>query len=150
MIFDAATGTLWAHEHGPRGGDEVNIIRPGINYGWPEITYGREYSGAYLAPSSKPGLEQPIIHWTPSIAPSGLAMYRSDQFPGWQGNLFAGALAGQELRRMVVKGGEIVHQEVLLKQKVGRIRDVRVGPEGNLWILIDAADGQLIKIEPVE
>ena len=148
LIFDDMTGTLWAHEHGPKGGDEVNIIRGGVNYGWPEITYGREYSGAYIAPSAKPGLEQPIIYWAPSIAPSGLAMYRSDTFPEWRGNLFAGALAGQELRRMVVSGNEIVHQETLLKNRVGRIRDVREGPDGNLWILIDDAQGKLIRIEP--
>ena len=148
LIYDEMNATIWAHEHGPQGGDEVNIVRGGVNYGWPEITYGREYSGAYIAPTSKPGLEQPIIYWVPSIAPSGLAMYRSDAFPEWNGNLFAGALAGQELRRMVVEGNEIVHQETLLKNQVGRIRDVREGPDGNLWILIDDARGKLIRIEP--
>ena len=148
LIYDELTGTLWAHEHGPRGGDEVNIVKRGVNYGWPEITYGREYSGEYIAPTAKPGLEQPIIYWVPSIAPSGLAIYRSDAFSEWSGDLFAGALAGQELRRMVVEGNEIVHQETLLKNRVGRIRDVREGPDGNLWILIDDTRGKLIRIEP--
>ena len=102
------------------------------------ITYGREYSGGYIAPSRKPGLEQPIIHWTPSIAPSGLALYSGGKIPEWRGNLFAGALAGQHLRRMVVDGNTIIAQEILLKDEVGRIRDVRQGPEGYLWILTDS------------
>ena len=148
-MIDHNTGVLWAHEHGPQGGDEVNIIKAGINYGWPVITYGREYSGSYIGPSEKPGFEQPVIHWTPSIAPSGLALYASDLFSPWTGNLFAGALAGQHLRRMVLEGTEIVDQEVLLKNEVGRIRDVRQGPEGYLWILIDAPNASLYRIEPV-
>lgn len=148
IAVDPATGTVWEHEHGPRGGDEVNIIRPGANYGWPEITYGREYSGAYIAPDSKDGLEQPVIHWTPSIAPSGLAFYSADHIPEWKGNLFAGALAGKELRRIVVNDREVVHQERLLVGVVGRIRDVSQGPDGNIWILTDESPGSLIRIEP--
>ena len=150
LAIDPASGAVWAHEHGPKGGDEVNIIRGGANYGWPEITYGREYSGGYIAPVEKPGLEQPIIHWTPSIAPSGLALYTSDRIPGWKGNLFAGALAGQHLRRLVVDGLDIVEQDVLLKKDVGRIRDVRQGPDGDLWILIDAPRGSIYRIEAAD
>lgn len=148
IAVDPVTGTIWEHEHGPRGGDEVNVIRPGANYGWPEITYGREYSGAYIAPHSKDGLEQPVIHWTPSIAPSGLAFYGADHIPEWKGNLFAGALAGKELRRIVVNDREVIHQERLLVGVVGRIRDVRQGPDGNIWILTDESPGSLIRIEP--
>jgi aldose sugar dehydrogenase len=148
LAVDPVTGTVWAHEHGPKGGDEVNIIRPGLNYGWPTITYGMEYSGAYIAPSTRPGLEQPVIHWTPSIAPSGLMVYRSDMFPGWDGNLFAGALAGQHLRRLIVDDDQVIGQEILLKETVGRIRDVRQGPDGNVWLLTDAASGKLFRIEP--
>ena len=150
LAVDPATGTVWAHEHGPKGGDEVNIIRPRLNYGWPTITYGREYSGAYIAPSVKQGLEQPVIHWTPSIAPSGLMVYRSDTFPGWEGDLFAGALAGQHLRRLIVENDSIVGQEILLKNTVGRIRDVRQGPDGNVWLLTDARSGRLLRIEPAD
>lgn len=149
MVFDSTTGVLWAHEHGPKGGDEVNTIKPGLNYGWPEVTFGREYSGGYIAPSEGEGFEPPVIHWTPSIAPSGFAVYRGNRIPEWRGDLFAGALAGQHLRRMIVEDGEIVSQEVLLENTLGRIRDVREGPDGHLWLLIDSASGSLLKIEPV-
>lgn len=148
LLIDPTTQLVWAHEHGPQGGDEVNIIRAGVNYGWPLITYGREYSGDYIAPAEYGGLEQPIIHWTPSIAPSGLSLYTGNRIPGWKGNMFAGALAGRHLRRMEVEGSTIVHQEVLLEGEVGRIRDVRQGPDGYLWILTDAPSGSLFRIEP--
>ena len=148
LVLDQVTGVHWAHEHGPQGGDEVNIVRPGINYGWPIVTYGREYSGEYIAPSVAPGLEQPIIFWVPSIAPSGLAIYHGGEFANWRGDLFAGALAGQQLRRLVVRDGLIVNQEILLKEEIGRIRDVREGPDGNVWILTDAARGRLFRLEP--
>ena len=150
MVFDSNTGILWTHEHGPKGGDEVNIVQPSVNYGWPIITYGREYSGGYIAPSEKPGLEQPIIHWTPSIAPSGLAVYYGTEFPEWQGNLFAGALVGQQLRRMTVVDDSIVDQEILLENSIGRIRDVRVGLKGKLWLVTDAAAGRILKLERAE
>lgn len=148
LAVDGPSNTIWAYEHGPRGGDEVNIILPGVNYGWPVITYGREYSGGFISPSEKAGLARPEIYWTPSIAPSGLAVYHGDAFPGWTGNLFAGALAGEQLRRMVLEGGRIVAQEVLLESRIGRIRDVREGPSGNLWLLTDSEAGKLIRIEP--
>ena len=150
LVIDKESGTVWAHEHGPQGGDEVNLIRPGVNYGWPIITYGKEYSGGEIAPSELPGYEQPIIHWTPSIAPSGLALYSGVGFPEWRGNLFAGALAGQHLRRMVVENGRIADQEVLLQNSVGRIRDVRQAPDGNIWILTDEPRGSLIRLEPAD
>ena len=144
------TGAIWIHEHGPRGGDEINILTGGANYGWPLVTYGREYSGGSIGSGSEaPGLEPPLLHWTPSIAPSGMAFYTGDEFPHWSGNLFVGALAGQHLRRVVVRAGAVVAQEVLLERRLGRIRDVRQGPDGRLWLLTDAANGALYRIDPV-
>ncbi len=146
----AADGTLWAHEHGPRGGDELNRIEGGKNYGWPAITYGREYSNnAPIGGTEAPGMEQPAVIWTPSIAPSGLAVYRGDAFPGWRDNLFVGALAHQKLQRVVLSGGAVAHQETLLDKTIGRIRDVRMGPDGLLYILTDASNGGLYRLEPV-
>lgn len=139
---------IWMHEHGPKGGDEVNIIRAGLNYGWPEITYGIDYSGAIISDkTAAPEMEQPVIYWTPSIAPCGMAFYDGDKFPEWQGDLFVGALAGTHLRRLELEGNEVVEQEVLLED-YGRIRDVENGPDGYLYILIDDLDGSLVKLEP--
>ena len=150
MAVQPGSGLVWQHEHGPRGGDEVNIIEPGSNYGWPAITYGREYSGGEVSPlSAAPGMEQPVIYWTPSIAPSGMSFYTGEAFDRWQGNIFVGALAGQHLRRLVVRGREIVHQEVLLEGQLGRIREVREGPDGFLYLLTDARNGALLRLEPV-
>jgi glucose/arabinose dehydrogenase len=127
LIFDVQSGRLYETEHGPRGGDELNIIVAGRNYGWPVITYGMDYSGAYVSPyTQRPGLEQPVIYWTPSIAPSGLAMYRGDKFPAWRGDLFVGALAFKHLRRIHLdERGNVVDQEQLLNDLHWRIRDVR-------------------------
>jgi glucose/arabinose dehydrogenase len=150
MAIQPESGLVWQHEHGPRGGDEVNIIEPGRNYGWPVITYGREYSGAEVSPLTEaPGMEQPVIYWVPSIAPSGMSFYSGEEFDRWRGNIFVGALAGQHLRRLVVDGREIVHQEVLLQGQLGRIRDVREGPDGFLYLLTDARNGALLRLEPV-
>jgi glucose/arabinose dehydrogenase len=150
MAIQPESGLVWQHEHGPRGGDEVNIIEPGRNYGWPAITYGREYSGGEVSPLTEaPGMEQPVIYWVPSIAPSGMSFYSGDAFDRWRGNLFVGALAGQHLRRLVVDGRGIVHQEVLLQDRLGRIRDVREGPDGFLYLLTDARNGALLRLEPV-
>src|SRR5690606_25172802 len=122
------TGRLWTSEHGARGGDEVNIPLPGRNYGWPVITHGVDYSGAKIGiGSEKEGMEQPVLDWTPSIAPSGLAFYRGDRFPGWRGNLLAGALKDRMLVRITLDGERVVAQERLLTQLGERIRDVRVG-----------------------
>jgi len=144
------TGEIWAHEHGPQGGDEVNIIRAGVNYGWPVITYGRNYgTGTKIGEgTAKPGMAQPLLYWTPSIAPSGMAFYTGERFPGWRGNLFVGALAGQMLVRLQLDGDRIVHQERLLEGALGRIRDVRQSPDGLLYLLIDSAQGRIVRLEP--
>ena len=144
------TGEIWAHEHGPQGGDEINIIRAGVNYGWPVITYGRNYvTGTKIGEgTAKPGMAQPLLYWTPSIAPSGMAFYTGDRFPGWRGNWFVGALAGQMLVRLQLDGERIVHQERLLEGALGRIRDVRQGPDGLLYLLIDSAQGRIVRLEP--
>jgi len=153
LIVHPATGQIWAHEHGPRGGDELNLIEAGQNYGWPEASYGNEYrSNAPVGvdPDETDMFVPPVTQWTPSIAPSGLAYYEGDAFPGWQGNLFVGALAYQQINRVVLDGEEVVHTEVLLDNELGRIRDVRTGPDGLLYVLTDASDGGLFRIEPVE
>ena len=144
------TGEIWAHEHGPQGGDEINIIRAGVNYGWPVITYGRNYgTGTKIGEgTAKPGMAQPLLYWTPSIAPSGMAFYTGERFPGWRGNLFVGALAGQMLVRLQLDGERIVHQERLLEGALGRIRDVRQGPDGLLYLLIDSTQGRIVRLEP--
>jgi glucose/arabinose dehydrogenase len=143
------TGEIWAVEHGPRGGDELNLIEAGKNYGWPAITYGINYSGTPITDRTEmEGMEQPVTYWVPSIATSGLAIYSGSAFPEWEGNAFVGALAGQHLRRVVLDGHRAVHQESLLTALGRRIRDVRVGPDGNLYVLTDEANGQLLRIEP--
>ena len=143
------TNAIWIHEHGPRGGDEINILRPGANYGWPVVTYGREYSGATITDvRHKDGMQDPLVHWTPSIAPSGMAFYTGDKMPQWKGDLFVGALAGQHLRRLDIEGGHIIKQEKLLTTLESRIRDVRQGPDGYLYLLTDAPDGQLLRYGP--
>jgi glucose/arabinose dehydrogenase len=129
-------GDVWLHEHGPRGGDEVNHIEAGVNYGWPAITYGIDYSGAVISPYTEmEGMAQPVHHWTPSIAPSGLVIYEADLFPAWQGDLLLGALAAQQVRRLDLSGDELAGDERVFPEITTRIRDVRVGPEGALYIL---------------
>ncbi len=152
LLFDAPSGRLYETEHGPRGGDELNIIVAGRNYGWPVITYGMDYSGAYVSPyTRRPGLEQPVIYWTPSIAPSGLAIYRGERFPAWKGDLFVGALAFQHLRRVHFdERGEVVGQEELLSDRHWRIRDVRAAPDGYLYVCTDEDDGRVLRIEPAD
>jgi len=144
------TGELWAHEHGPQGGDEINIIRAGVNYGWPVITYGRNYvTGTKIGEgTAKPGMAQPIHVWTPSIAPSGMAFYTGSRFPAWADNLFVGALRGEMLVRLEWQGERIVREERLLEGAVGRIRDVRSGPDGYLYLLTDSPSGRLLRLEP--
>ena len=146
------TGELWTHEHGPQGGDEVNVIRAGRNYGWPVITYGVEYGiGTKIGEGArKPGMEQPLHVWVPSIAPSGLAIYRGDRFPRWRGDLFVGALRGQELVRLRFDGERQVGEERLLEGVLGRIRDVRAGPDGYLYLLTDSGDGEIVRLEPAD
>ena len=152
LAFHPETGALWSHEHGPRGGDELNVVRPGVNYGWPVISYGREYmSGLQVGEGThRDGLAQPIHQWTPSIAPSGLTVYDGDRFPAWRGNLFVGALSFRLLARLVLDGERVVHEERLLENRYGRIRDVRTGPDGLIYLLTDAPApyGALLRLEP--
>lgn len=141
-------GRLWTVEHGARGGDEVNIPEAGKNYGWPVITYGRDYSGARIGEgTSKAGMEQPVFYWDPSIAPSGAAFYGADREPAWKGSLFVGALAGMALVRLSVDGDRVVGEERLDLGK--RVRDVRQGPDGALWLAIDDSAGEILRVEPV-
>ncbi len=144
------TGMLWTHEHGPQGGDEINIIRPGTNYGWPVITYGANYvTGTRIGEgTSKPGMAQPLYYWVPSIAPSGMAFYTGEQFPKWKGNLFVGALRDQMLVRLVLDGEKVAKEERLLKGVLGRIRDVRNGPDGFIYLLTDESNGVMARLEP--
>ena len=144
------TGLLWTHEHGPQGGDEVNVIRPGVNYGWPVITYGVQYvTGTRIGKGTQQaGMAQPLYYWVPSIAPSGMAFYTGDRFPGWRGDLFVGALRDQMLVRLKLDGEKVVKEERMLKGILGRIRDVRNGPDGCLYLLTDESNGVLARIEP--
>ena len=144
------TGRLWLHEHGPRGGDEVNRIEAGANYGWPLVSDGVNYSGTPVGTgqSSAPGLTDPLYFWDPSIAPSGMAFYRGDAFPGWQGDLLVGALKFQLLVRLTLEGAKVTGEERFLERTVGRIRDVRVGPDGLVYLLTDAQNGRLVRLEP--
>jgi glucose/arabinose dehydrogenase len=131
------SGTIWLHEHGPRGGDELNRIEPGVNYGWPAVTFGVDYSGAVISPHTAwEGMAQPEHYWVPSIAPSGLAVYDGDLFPGWKGDLFVGALVDQEVRRLDISGGKVIGEESVLSEVAARVRDVRGGPDGALYILL--------------
>lgn len=146
------TGELWTHEHGPQGGDEVNVMRAGQNYGWPVVTYGVNYGlGTRIGEGhSKPGMVQPLHVWTPSIAPSGMAFVTGSQFPHWQGDLLVGALRGQMLVRLSLEGDKVLREERLLQGRVGRIRDVRIGPDGGVYLLTDDAPGALLRLEPVK
>jgi glucose/arabinose dehydrogenase len=145
------TGELWSHEHGPQGGDEVNILRKGVNYGWPVITYGVNYGiGTKIGEgTAKPGMAQPLHYWVPSIAPSGMAFYTGDKFPGWRGDLFVGALRDQMLVRLRLDGEKVVKEERMLQGAVGRVRDVRQGPDGYLYLLTDSSQGAILRLEPV-
>jgi glucose/arabinose dehydrogenase len=143
------TGALWTHEHGPQGGDEVNVAKPGRNYGWPVITYGREYgTGLRIGEGTeRADVEPPLQYWIPSIAPSGMAFYSGDAFPSWKGNLFVGALRGQLLVRLELDGERVKHEERLLTELGKRIRDVRQGPDGKLYLL-DESDGRILRLDP--
>ena len=147
----APDGTLWTHEHGPQGGDEINQPQAGKNYGWPVISYGENYGGGKIGDgiTSKPGLEQPLHYWTPSIAPSGMAFVTSDNYgSAWRGNLLVGSLKFQYLNRIVLEGSKVVREEKLLTDLNQRIRDVRQGPDGLIYVLTDASNGQLIRLLP--
>ena len=149
LAIHPATGEIWESEHGPRGGDEINHIRPGRNFGWPVITYGINYNGSPITDiTSKEGMEQPAHQWTPSIAASGLAIYEGAAFPQWRGDYFVGALAGKHLARVRLRNGRTAEEEKLLTGLDGRIRDVRVGPDGFLYVLTDERDGGVYRIRP--
>ena len=145
-----ATGALWTHEHGPQGGDELNLVEAGRNYGWPVITYGAEYgTGRKIGEgTAKAGLEQPLTYWVPSIAPSGMAFLTSERYPGWKGSLFVGALKDEMLVRLQLDGDKVVKEERLLKGELGRIRDVRQGPDGWLYVMTDADEGRIVRLVP--
>ena len=151
----APDGTLWMHEHGPQGGDEINLPKPGINYGWPVITYGEQYGGGKIGDgiTAKEGMAQPLHHWTPSIAPSGMAFVTSERYgKAWQGNLMVGSLKFGYLDRIELAApyaGKVVRESKLLEAANDRVRDVRQGPDGLLYVLTDAAAGKLIRLLPV-
>jgi aldose sugar dehydrogenase len=143
------TGQLWTIEHGARGGDEVNIPQPGRNYGWPVITYGVDYSGARIGEgTAKAGLEQPVYYWDPSIAPSGMTFYTGDRFPAWRGSILVGALSGKLLARLETSGGKVTAEERMLQGLGERIRDVRQGPDGFVYLLTDSANGRILRVRP--
>ena len=145
-----AQGRLWEAEMGPRGGDELNLVRRGLDYGWPTISYGEEYSGRPIgqARTQAPGMEQPVYYWDPVVAPSGMAFYTGALFPEWRGNIFLGGLVSKALVRLVMDGDRVVGEERLLTDQDSRIRDVRQGPDGALYVLTDARDGRLLRITP--
>ena len=149
LAFDRRSGRLWSHEHGPRGGDEVNVVERGVNYGWPVITYGRNYIGTRITDeTARPGMAQPRTYWTPSIAPSGLAFYDGDRFPGWRGSLFVGALRAETVVRLDLDGDRVVGEERLLEGFEKRVRDVRAGPDGLIYLLLDEEDAPILRLEP--
>ena len=149
MTINPFTHDIWENEHGPKGGDEINIIQRGKNYGWPIITYGLEYDGTPVGDGlhAKEGMEQPVYHYTPSIAPSGMEFYTGDAFPMWKGNLFLGGMVLTHLNRLVVKDNKVIHEERLLKDHKWRVRSVRQGPDGFLYLGIDG--GMIVRVRPV-
>lgn len=152
IAFDPARGTLWSHEHGPRGGDELNRIEPGANYGWPIATAGLDYSGAQISPFvDYPGMRAPVHGWTPSIAPSALAIYRGAAFAQWQNDLLITALAGRALHRLRLDAnGRVQEEQVLLRELGERLRDVRVDAQGRVLLLTDGAKARLLRLSPAD
>lgn len=150
VVFDPASGRLYAHEHGPRGGDELNVIRAGANYGWPLVSYGRDYSRSMITPfTSLPGMQQPLTYWVPSIAPGGMMLYDGEAFPQWRGSLFIAALAEESIRRVPLdEAGQPGEQEVLFTEIGQRMRDVRAGPDGALYLVTDEPEGQVLRVVP--
>jgi glucose/arabinose dehydrogenase len=152
MAVHPETGEIWTHEHGPRGGDEINIVRPGVNYGWPVVTLGIDYTGFRIGDGLKhmPGMADPLHSWIPSIAPSGMAFYGADRFGRWKGDLFVGALVQRHLARLRLVGEVVVEEERLLEDLGRRIRDVRLAPDGSLWLLTDHDPGQVLRLDPLD
>jgi glucose/arabinose dehydrogenase len=149
LAVDPDTGTIWQHEHGPRGGDELNVVVAGGNYGWPVATHGINYTGALVSPfASRPDMIDPLHVWTPSIAPAGLALYTGDAFPQWRGDLFVTGLVSQDVRRLERGNDGVVEREALFQRVGERLRDVRTGPDGLLYLLTDSADGRVLRVRP--
>ena len=149
IVVDQQTGLIWSHEHGPRGGDELNLIVPGGNYGWPVVTLGVDYSGARITPfTSREGMIDPLIDWTPSIAPAGMSQYRGELFSGWDGDLLVASLVERSIRRIRIDGDQVVDEEILLTQIGERLRDVQPGPDGALYILTDHANDLVLRVTP--
>lgn len=150
LVVDPGRGVIYAHEHGPRGGDELNSIKPGRNYGWPMISHGKDYSRAVITPFTElPDMEQPLYYWTPSIAPGGMALYDGTLFPEWRGSLFVAALAEKSVRRVPIDdAGKPGAQETLFVEVDQRMRDVRAGPDGALYLVTDEPEGQLLRVSP--
>jgi glucose/arabinose dehydrogenase len=147
LIRDPLTGTVYLHEHGPRGGDEINVLVAGTNYGWPAITYGMDYSGAYVSPFTEhPDMAQPLKYWVPSIAPSGFAFYQGEQFPEWQGSLLVGALVNKEVRRVTLNADGSTSEEALFSELNSRIRDVRVAADGSIYLVTDGNPGSIVRV----
>ncbi len=149
LAVHPVSGRLWLSEHGPQGGDELNLPEPGRNYGWPIITHGQEYGGGTIGPTEMAGMEQPVHYWTPSIAPSGITFYTGEAFPQWRGNLFVSALAGRHLARLTLDGERVVAEERLLVDEGYRIRDVVQGPDGLLYVLVDEDSAPILRLRPV-
>ena len=151
LSYDSQNNIIYMHEHGPKGGDEVNVVMPAHNYGWPVTSYGTNYSGALVSPLTQaPGITDPIHYWTPSVAPSGLAYYAADAFSEWQGNLFVGTLVNQDVRRLTLHNDKVIDEEIMFTEIGQRIRDVRVGPDGFLYLLTDSAQGQVVRVRPTQ
>jgi aldose sugar dehydrogenase len=152
MALHPLTKRVWTHEHGPQGGDEINIMKPGVNYGWPVITYGANYgTGTKIGIGTHhPEMEQPLHKWVPSIAPSGMLFYTGDKFPEWNGDLFVGSLKFGQLVRLDLQGDTISNEERLLNSEFGRIRDVTQGPDGYIYLLTDESNGKLLRISPID
>ena len=149
VVYDEQNNIIYAHEHGAQGGDELNRIEAGKNYGWPVITHGRDYNGALISPyTHMEGMEQPLIQWTPSIAPSGMTLYQGDLFPQWRGDIFVTSLVFRDVRRLSIKQGEVVGEEKMFGEIGERLRDIRTAPDGSLYILAEGVKGALIHITP--
>ena len=152
LALNPHTGVVWEQEHGARGGDEINVLEPGANYGWPEVAHGVNYDFTTIGTgqTEAPGVESPLFYWDPSIAPSGMTFYEGERFPGWQGDLLVGALRAQLVSRLDLdEEGQVVKEERLLEGELGRIRDVRTGPDGLIYLLTDEDPGSLYRLEPV-
>ena len=152
LAINPADGKLWEQEHGAKGGDEINLIVPGHNYGWPLVSYGVNYDGSPVGTgkATMQGVDDPLWHWTPSIAPSGLTFYTGNLFPAWKGSLFNGALKFQLLSRLEIKDGKVAREERLLQGLNERIRDVRQGPDGALYLLTDNSSGRILRVAPTK